>query len=102
MIDLIYEKETYYLTLGFDPTSKKPKRMLPVTQDELVEIANCFTESLAEAIKVGAKTWACGSYKLTKSYEQHTRVMLQHNEASWHMSIKEIAQIGSLAKKLLL
>ncbi|MCE2713529.1 MAG: hypothetical protein LW688_13480 [Cryomorphaceae bacterium] len=106
MIDFKKENDHFVLTLGFDFVTKAPKRIIPISKEEAIEIANKFDESFAEAIGENEMTWSMNELKLTDAPEHpfgwtdtRKRTMLHYNNLSWHMIAPEIAEIGRLAKR---
>ena len=109
MIDFIKKDENYFLTLGYDFISNAPKRVIPISNDEAIELANSFNEELAIAIGNGEIQWSLNDFKLTDAPDhpygwtdlKRKRSILHYQEQSWHMMASEIAEIGRLAKRAL-
>jgi hypothetical protein len=108
MIDFKKTGDEYVLLIGYDYFAKSPKRIIPVTKEEAEQFASNFTEDFAIAIGNKEKQWSYGAFKLTDAPEHpygwtdvRKRTLLFHNELSWHMIAPEIAEIGSIAKRVL-
>ena len=109
MIDFIKKDNQYFLTLGHDFISNAPKRLIPISKDEAIEIANSFNEELAISIGNSETQWSLNDFKLTDAQDHpygwtdlhRKRSILHYQHHRWHMMVSEIAEIGRLAKKVL-
>jgi len=106
MIDFIVDNGSYFLTLGFDDRIRKPFRIVPVTQQEAVEISKTFNEEWADVIASGNEPWTLNDFKVTNApdhpyawTDSSLRVILHFKEQRWHMTPSEIAHIGKLANR---
>jgi hypothetical protein len=109
MIDFIKKDDQFFLMLGYDFILKVPKRIIPVTRDEAIEIASSFNEELALAIGNKTAQWEYKNFKLTDAPRHpfgwtdtiRRRSILYYQQQGWHMLVSEIAVIGRLAKRAL-
>jgi hypothetical protein len=108
MIDFKKENDHFVLTLGYDFVTKSPKRILTISKEEAVEIANKFDEEFAVAVGNNEIQWSLNGLKLTDAPEHpygwtdtRKRTIFHYNEQGWHMIPSEIAEIGRLAKRAL-
>jgi hypothetical protein len=109
MIDFIKQDDQFVLTLGHDFISNSPKRVVSVSRDEAVEIANSFNEELAIAVANNESQWSLNDFRLTDAPDhpygwtdlKRKRTILHYQQQSWHMMASEIAEIGRLAKRAL-
>ena len=107
MINFIKENESFFLTIGYDYIVKKPLRVIPVSNDEALEMANNFTAEFAESISDNEFHWEYKNFKLTDAPEHplswlgYSRVKFYYLNQSWHMETREIKEIGRLVNRLL-
>jgi hypothetical protein len=108
VINLIKDKELYFLNIGHDFISNSPKRVIPLSSDEVTEMANSFNEEFAVAIGKNEMQWSYNDFTLTDAPEHpygwtdlRKRTIFHYKEQSWHMIPSEIAEIGRLAKRAL-
>jgi hypothetical protein len=107
MIDFVKKENNFYLILGFDFHSKEPKRLIPITLEEVREIALNFNEEFAKSVSENEVKWSLNDLKLTDAPDHPygwnnngKRTKFFFKSQSWHMEVWEIAEIGRLAKKM--
>lgn len=108
MLDFIKVDTDYFLVIGYNFITKSGKRVLPVSQEEVMEMATVFSEAFAEAIGKKELQWSFDHFRLSDApdhpfgwTDSRERTLLHYGKQSWHMIPPEIAEIGRLAKRVL-